>query len=184
MASSAHEPLYFDDVQVGDSWVSLGRTITESDLVNFAGMTGDYDPLHVDHEFARQTPFGRRIAHGLLGLSLVAGLGSHSPWMQTAAFVRIVEWKFLKPMYIGDTVRVETEIVEKQRTKARRRGTIVWRRSLLNQAGEVVQTGTTETLVQVRAAVAPAPRAATPLLNVGLPPVDAQSPRALGAAGE
>lgn len=185
MSSSAHEPLFFDDVQAGDRWTSPGRTITETDLVNFAGLTGDYDPLHVDHEYARQTPFGRRIAHGLFGLSLVAGLGSHSPWMRTAAFVRIVEWKFQKPMHIGDTVHVETEIVEKQRSKGRRRGSIIWRRSLVNQAGETVQIGTTETLVQIRVAAAPAARTAAPLLHPGLTPGDsATSPPALGAAGE
>lgn len=185
MTASAQQPLSFDDVQVGDRWISLGRTITETDLVNFAGLTGDYDPLHVDHEFARLTPFGRRIAHGLLGLSLVAGLGSHSPWMQTAAFLRIVEWKFQKPMFIGDTVHVETEVVEKQRSKGRRRGTIVWQRSLVNQAGEIVQTGTTETLVQIRTAAAPAARAAAPLLHPGLSTAGpGASPPALETAGE
>lgn len=73
------EPLHFGDLAVGDHWTSFGRTVTETDVVNFAGMTGDYDPLHVDHEFARQTPFGKPIAHGLLGLSLVAGLASQCP---------------------------------------------------------------------------------------------------------
>ena len=82
------EPLYFENIAVGETWTSLGRTITEADVVNFAGMTGDYDPLHVDHEFARQTPFGKPIAHGLLGLSLVAGLSSHFPCVKTIAFMK------------------------------------------------------------------------------------------------
>jgi acyl dehydratase len=105
------------------------------------------NPLHVDHEHARSTPFGKPIAHGLLGLSFVAGLGCYSPWMQTAAFVGITEWKFLKPLYVGDTVRVRTEVLSKS-PKGRRHGQIQWRRTLVNQAGEVVQEGTFETLVK------------------------------------
>jgi acyl dehydratase len=143
-------PLSFDDVKQGDVWHSPTRTITETDVVNFAGMTGDFNPLHVDHEFARNTPFGKPIAHGLLGLSFVAGLGCFSPWMQTAAFMRIVEWKFLKPLYIGDTVRVRTEVMAKT-GKGRRHGQITWQRSLINQMGEVVQEGTFETLVKAGA---------------------------------
>lgn len=140
-------PLSFDDVKPGDIFHSPTRTITETDVVMFAGMTGDMNPLHVDHEYARGTPFGKPIAHGLLGLSLVAGLGSFSPWMQTAAFVGIAEWKFLKPLYIGDTVRVRTELLTKT-AKGRRHGQCQWRRTLLNQTGEVVQEGTFETLVK------------------------------------
>jgi len=142
----ADQPLYFDEVDVGDAWSSPGRTITETDVVNFAGMTGDYNPLHVDHEFARATPFGRPIAHGLLGMAFAAGLGSASPSMQTAAFVRIVDWKFLKPLFIGDTIRVETEIVAME-PHGRKRGLITWRRRIVNQHGDVLQEGTAETLV-------------------------------------
>jgi 3-hydroxybutyryl-CoA dehydratase len=156
MAAERHDALYFDEVQVGDRWISQGRTITETDVVNFAGLTGDYNPLHVDHEYARRTPFGRPIVHGMLGMSLVAGLGSHSPNMQTAAFVRVVEWRFVKPLFIGDTVHVETEVVGRQEN-ARRRGLITWVRRLINQHGDVVQEGTTETLVQVKPSRSVAP---------------------------
>jgi acyl dehydratase len=150
VAKSKHEPLTFDDVEVGCTWDSPARTVTESDVVGFAGLTGDYNPLHVDHEFARGTPFGKPIAHGLLGLSFAAGLASHSPWMRTAAFTRICEWKFLKPIYIGDTVHVHTEVLSKEPKGRGRRGLIVWKRQVINQAGEVVQEGTTETLVECR----------------------------------
>jgi acyl dehydratase len=156
MSNANHDALYFDDVQIGDAWESPARTVTETDIVNFAGMTGDYNPLHMDHEFAKNTLFGKPIAHGLLGLSLVAGLGSFSPWMRTAAFMRICDWKFLKPIFVGDTVRVRTEIVAKESRGRGRRGMITWKRQLVNQQGVVVQEGTTETLVEIRQAASKA----------------------------
>jgi acyl dehydratase len=142
-----NESLYFEGLAVGNRWKSRGRTITEADVVNFAGVTGDYDPLHVDHEYARQTPFGKPIAHGLLGLAFVAGLGSHYPAVHTVAFVAIRQWEFRKPAYIGDTVHVVNEVMELDGSKARKRGRVVWRRQLVNQAGEVIQQGVFETLV-------------------------------------
>ena len=150
MATARNEALYFNDVAIGDAWDSPARSVTETDVVNFAGMTGDYNPLHVDHEFAKNTLFGKPVAHGLLGLSFVAGLGSFSPWMKTAAFVRIVDWKFLKPIFIGDTVHVRTEIVAKEIRGRGRRGLITWKRQLINHVGVVVQEGVTETLVEIR----------------------------------
>ncbi len=149
-------PLSFDDLRIGDTWRSRARTITEVDVVNFAGMTGDYDSLHVDHEFAANSPYGKPIAHGLLGLSFVAGLGSHSPWVHTVAFVRIDAWRFLGPIYIGDTVHVLTEVLSKE-TKGRQTGLVNWRRQLLNQHGHQVQEGTLQTLVRTSHAARPAP---------------------------
>jgi acyl dehydratase len=138
--------LYFDDLTVGKRWKSRSRTITETDVVSFAGLTGDYDPLHVDHEFARQSPFGKPIAHGLLGLALVAGLGSNHPAIHTVAFVGIRNWEFLKPAFLGDTVHAVNEVIELS-AGHRRRGTVIWKRQLINQRGEVIQQGTFETLV-------------------------------------
>ncbi|MGE0608939.1 MAG: MaoC/PaaZ C-terminal domain-containing protein [Pirellulales bacterium] len=168
---SQQGPLYFEGVEVGQCWVSPGRTITETDIVNFAGMTGDYNPLHTDHEYCRGTPYGKPIAHGMLGMSLVAGLGGHSPWMQTAAFTRIVHWNFTRPLFVGDTVRVETEVTGKQ-SDAKRRGVITWRRRLLNQHDEVVQEGTTETLVLVdpTGPLATRTKPAAPFAEVEQPP--------------
>ncbi len=141
-----HRPLCFDELDVGDCWRSPARTVTETDVVNFAGLTGDYDPLHVDREFAAHTPFGKPIAHGLLGLSFVAGLGSHSPWAATVAFVGIKDWNFRRPVFIGDTVHVLTEVLH-MRPKGRRCGIVAWKRQLINQSDEVAQEGTFETLV-------------------------------------
>lgn len=139
-------PLYFDEIALGDTWESGRRTITETDVVMFAGLTGDFDPLHVDHEFAKQTPYKQPIAHGLLGMSLVAGLGSHAPQMQTEAFVGVREWTFHKPLFIGDTVHVRTRVHELE--ARRNRGRVLWLRELFNQRGEVVQSGIFESLVR------------------------------------
>lgn len=143
------EPLYYEELHVGSVWTSPGRTVTEADVVQFAGMTGDYNPLHVDHEFARSTPFRRPIAHGLLGMAWVAGLGSHSPAVRTEAFLGVEKWEFHLPTFIGDTVYVRTELVEKQ-PSGRRRGKAVWKRELLNQKGVVVQSGLFVTLVALK----------------------------------
>ncbi len=138
--------LKFEQIRLGDRWTSPTRTITETDIVNFAAMTGDFNRLHVDHEYAARTAFGRPIAHGLLGLSWVAGLGSHSPAVDTLAFLGLEEWRFLRPLYIGDTVHVVTEAVE-IRESGRRGGQVSWRRELFNQKGEVAQAGIFRTLV-------------------------------------
>lgn len=151
-----NEPHYFEDVAVGQCWRSPERTISERDVLDFADLTGDFNPLHVDPQFARDTPFGRPIAHGLLGLSLVAGLGSHSPSMFTVALVRLVDWQFLQPVFFGDTVHADTEVVAKNQ-HGRRHGLIVWQRQLVNsKTGGVVQRGAFETLVKMRHARAAA----------------------------
>jgi len=141
--------LHYEDLTIGDHWTSRARTITEADVVGFAGLTGDYDPLHVDHEFAKRSPFGRPIVHGLLGLSFTAGLSSQCPAVNTLAFTAVREWRFLGPSFVGDTVHVVTEVVDKE-TNGRRSGRVIWKRQLVNQKGDVVQSGIFETLVAVR----------------------------------
>src|SRR5579885_1083507 len=101
--TSSH--LYFDDLVIGQEWRSPGRTVTETDIVNFAGLSGDFNPIHMDHAFARRTPFRRPIAHGLLVLSLGSGLGLFSPPMRTLAVLTIREWQFKEPVFVGDTLR-------------------------------------------------------------------------------
>jgi len=144
------ERLYYEDVEVGDEWTSGGRTITEADIVNFAGISGDFNPLHMDEEFAKKTIFGKRIAHGLLGLAIMSGLGSFSPPMRTVAFLGIKEWNFKAPVFIGDTIYVKTKVLEKRLTSKGDRGIIVWEKKVINQKGEVVQEGKTTTMVEVR----------------------------------
>jgi len=93
--------LFFEDLQVGATWESHGRTVTETDIVNFACHTGDFDPLHVDHEAAKRMPFRRPIAHGLLGLAWAAGSASHWPSVRTEAFVAVHRWEFLKAIFVA-----------------------------------------------------------------------------------
>ena len=153
MAKHTVATLTFEDLNPGDEWESPSRTVTEADVVAFAGISGDYNPIHVDHHSARESAFGRPVAHGLLGLSIASGLASHSPRVDTIAFLSIEDWKFLQPIAFGDTVRVYTRVEAIQPRARGRRALITWRRQLVNQDGVTVQEGTTRTLVRGRAAI-------------------------------
>jgi len=142
--------LYFDDVEVGEEWESPGRTITQADVVNFAGLSGDFNPIHMDHEFAKSTPFRQPIAHGLLVLSIASGLGLNSPPMRTLAIMQLREWHFRGTVFIGDTIRVRTKVIEKEERARGRRGVIHWQKKVVNQDGKVVQEGVSLTLVEGR----------------------------------
>src|SRR5262249_4251487 len=136
--------LAFGDLAVGDEWESPGRTVTESDVVAFAGLSGDFNPLHMDHEQARRPPFGRPGAQGPLGLSIASGLASQAPRVDTLAFLAVLEWRFLHPIAFGDTVRVITRVVSLEPRSRGRRGVVTWQRRLLNQRDQVVQEGLTQ----------------------------------------
>jgi 3-hydroxybutyryl-CoA dehydratase len=148
--SAAH--MYFDDVHMGQEWESLGRTVTESDIVNFAGLSGDFNPIHMDHEFAKKSVFRKPIAHGLLIQAMGSGLGMAFPPMRTLAFIAIKEWRFLEPVYIGDTIRVKAKLLEKEERSRGRRGVITWHRQIVNQSNKAVQEGVIVTLVEGRGA--------------------------------
>jgi acyl dehydratase len=150
--SFTEQHLFFDDVQVGQEWLSPGRTVTEADIVNFAGLSGDFNPIHVDHDFAKGTLFRRPIAHGLLVWSISSGLIVNSPAMRTLAFTTVKEWHFKEPVFIGDTVRVRSKVVEIEVRSRGRRAAVTWHRQLLNQDGKMVQEGIIVTLVEGRAA--------------------------------
>ena len=147
--TSAH--LYFDDVQVGQEWESLARTLTQADIVNFAGLSGDFNPIHIDHEFCKTTIYRQPIAHGLLVLSIGSGLGIQYPPMRTLAFMEIKEWKFLEPVFIGDTIRMKTKVLNKEERSRGKRGVITWQRQIVNQQDKPVEEGVTVTLVEGRA---------------------------------
>ncbi len=146
--SSFH--LYFDDLELGQEWMSAGRTITETDIVVFAGFSGDFNPMHVDHEFAKTTPFRRPIAHGFGIFSIASGLGVQVPPVRTVALLAVKTWKFGHPVFAGDTVHVLTRVAEKTLRGRGRRGEVVWYRAIINQDGKVVQEGEIVTLVECR----------------------------------
>ncbi len=141
--------MYFEEFQTGQRLVSAGRTITESDIVNFAGLSGDYNQMHVDAQYSAKTSFGQRVAHGLLGLSIASGLTVQTGVMESTvmAFREVNEWKFIKPVLIGDTIHVEIEVLE---TKGMRRiggGSVVIALDVKNQHDETVMKGTWTVLV-------------------------------------
>ncbi|MDB5306199.1 MAG: paaZ 2 [Gemmataceae bacterium] len=146
--SSFH--LYFDDLEIGQEWTSGGRTITEADIINFAGFSGDFNPIHIDHEFAKGTPFRRPIAHGFGVFSIASGLGVMTPPVRTVALLRVREWRFQLPVFAGDTLRCLSRVVEKTLRGRGKRGEVVWYRGILNQDGKVVQEGEVVTLIECR----------------------------------
>ncbi len=107
--------LYFEDMEVGWKARTPGRTVTEADIVEFAGLSGDYTPLHTDAEYARGTIFGERVAHGLLGLAIASGLATRLGFLEeTVEAFTGLEWKFRAPIRIGDTIHVEIEVAQKR----------------------------------------------------------------------
>lgn len=133
---------YFEEFTVGERFVTRARTITEADMVAFAGLTGDYNPLHVDAEFAKKTIYGERIAHGLLGLSYAVGLAATLGLTEgtVIAFLGLT-WSFTKPIKIGDTIHVEQTVKSLRETKKPDRGIVVFETRVINQRGEIVQEG-------------------------------------------
>lgn len=145
--------LYFEEFKVGDQVVTQSRRISESDIMAFAGLTGDNNRIHTDAEFSRKGPFGQRIAHGLLGLSIASGLLWQTGIMDgtVIAFREVNEWKFVKPVFIDDVVHAEVQTVE---TKALPRriggGLVIVNVELKNHGQEVCMKGRFTLLVMSR----------------------------------
>lgn len=125
--------LYFQDFEVGGMMVTRARTITEADIVNFAALSGDWYPLHTDVEYARRSPFGERIAHGFLVLSVASGLMPLTDWA-LEAFYGMDGVRFVSPTLIGDTLRVEL-VVKEKRDKGERGGVVVFEQRIKAQDG-------------------------------------------------
>ena len=143
--------LFFEDFEIGLSLLTAGRTITESDIVRFAGLSGDYNQIHTDAAYAAAGPFEKRVAHGLLVQSIATGLAVQSGFIEgTVLAFRELTCKFSLPVFIGDTVHVILEIVEKKAILRLRGGQILMKFRVLNQEGKAVQRGNWVMLVQSR----------------------------------
>lgn len=144
--------LVFEDLRIGDTWTSISREMTSGEIREFADLTGDFTRIHLDEEYAADTPFGAPIAHGLLGLSVLAGLSSIAPTVHTTALLNIQSWQFRKPIFVGDHIHAVTEVT-KLNERGRRHGEVEWYRKLVNQHGDIVQDGIFTTLVEREALV-------------------------------
>jgi acyl dehydratase len=143
---------WFEDIAVGEEYVSPGRTVTEADIVIFAGLSGDYNVLHTDAEFMKSSSFGERIAHGLLGLAIQSGLLTRAGIPYATLGFGALRWKFKGPIKIGDTIRVRATVIAKEDGPKPDRGTVTLERQVLNQRDEVVQEGETDLVVERRPA--------------------------------
>ncbi|MFN7993482.1 MAG: MaoC/PaaZ C-terminal domain-containing protein [Bryobacteraceae bacterium] len=142
---------YYEDFAAGSVFESRGRTVTEADIVNFAGLSGDFVELHTNEEYARQSPFGRRIAHGALIFSISTGLMTQMNLINETvlAFYGMDKLRFTAPVFIGDTVRVVKSVVE-MREKDAERGVVTFETQVLNQKNEAVIVYTDKLLLKRR----------------------------------
>ena len=145
--------MYFEEYEIGQSVTSVGRTITEADVVGFAALTGDWTSIHVDAEYAAQHPFGQRVAHGLLGLSVASALAVRLGFMEgtVLAFREINEWKFSLPIFFGDTIRVRASVVGLKAMPRLGGGAVTFKVEIVNQDDKVVQRGKWTVLMMSRA---------------------------------
>lgn len=146
-------PHYLEDLHAGQSFTTPGRTITEADVVSFAAWTNDNNQVHTDAEFAKGTRYGQRIVHGMLGASLCLGLIARTGVFEgsAVALLGIDGWRFLAPVFIGDTVTCTVEILSTRPTSSGRNGIVERQVTLRNQDGETVQSGRMDLMVLTRA---------------------------------
>ena len=144
--------LFLEDLEVGQTFTGPARTITEADVVGFAGLSGDYNPIHTDVEFAKDSPYGQRVVYGLLGLSVLTGLLDRTRLFSGSAIAMlgIRDWTFTAPLFIGDTVTFRMEIRGVKRTSRGDRGVVDRYFELLNQRGEVLQRGHIDLMIRSR----------------------------------
>jgi acyl dehydratase len=150
--STGGAPLDFEDLEVGVAWRSGGRTVTEADIAAFAGVSGDFNPIHVDAQYAAGTVFGQRVAHGALVLAIATGLRQQQGTFRGTlkAWLGMRDWRFTAPVLIGDTVHVVTEVTELRDTKDPLAGLAIQRVEVRNQRDEAVAKGEFVTLMHRR----------------------------------
>jgi len=141
--------LYFEDFSVGQKIVTKSRTLTENDIMTFAALSGDDNRIHTDPEFSKTTPFGKQIAHGILGLAIASGLAWQTGILDgtVIAFREISEWKFIAPLFIGDIVQAEMEVAEIKALPRIGGGAVTINFKMKNQKDEVCHRGVWNVLV-------------------------------------
>jgi acyl dehydratase len=149
MNMGASNTLSFEDLEVGQTFVGRGRTLTEADLSLFTMMTGDWHPIHVDEEFARTTKIGHRMFQGTFGVALAVAMAADAVHFSNPviAALGIRDWSFKQPLLIADTVHVEVEIVDKRITSDGRRAIVGRKVRLVKSDGTVLQEGATDLMV-------------------------------------
>jgi acyl dehydratase len=139
--------LYFEEFTIGDSVESVGRTVTEADIVLFAGLSGDYNLIHTDAEYSKSQVFGQRVAHGLLVLSIASGMAVRLGFMEdTVVAFRSLEWKFTAPVFAGDTIRLRVTVEAAKPMPRVGGGLVTFKMEVLNQRDEIVNRGTWDIL--------------------------------------
>lgn len=145
--------LYYEEFEIGASVESAGRTVTEADIVLFAMLSGDWNPIHTDAEYSKSQMMGQRIAHGLLVLSIATGLATRLGFMEDTVIAFMgLEWEFRAAVTIGDTVRVRATVAEKKDMPRLGGGYVTFKVEVLNQEGTRVQRGTWRILVKSKPA--------------------------------
>ena len=132
---------YFEDFEIGETIVSPARTVTSTDIVNFACLSGDFNEVHTNFEYCKNTQFGQPIAHGPLIYAIMGGLQYASGINDGTllALLQIDGWKMLNPVFHGDTIRLEQTVADKEETSKSDKGVITFDRKCLKQDGTVVQ---------------------------------------------
>lgn len=148
----AAQSYYFEDLVEGATFVSRARTVTETDVVGFAGLSGDFNPIHLDRTSTAAGTFGQRIAHGVLGLALATGFMDSLGLFRTTmdAMLSIDDWRFLKPVFINDSLHLRVTIESTRLTTRGGRGVVKRRMQLVNQDGDIVQEGFMTVLIKSR----------------------------------
>lgn len=143
--------LYLEDFEVGQQFTTAARTVTEADIVIFTGLSGDFNPLHTDEEFCKTTPHGTRIAQGLLGASIASGLTAQTGLLSGTALGFLgMNWKYTGTIKAGDTIHVKMTVLEARLSSKPGRGVLTRKIDVINQRGDVVQTGEWAVLVLTR----------------------------------
>jgi acyl dehydratase len=134
--------LHYEDVAIGLQFATGGIDVTESHIVQFAGLSGDFFDVHMDDAFARELGFPRRVAHGILGLALIDGLKNRAAQRFAGVASLRWDWNFRSPLFVGDRLSARVEVIEKRLTGKGDRGILTLRIIATNQDGHIVQEGT------------------------------------------